>query len=131
MGSSYRLVFDSNFLLLPFQFGVDIFSELKELLDVNYKIYVTRGVLRELTRLSQRKGVEGRRAKAALESAMKLELIESNEDVDVDEGLAALAAEGAVICTNDKALKERIRKNRAPVVYLRQKKYLILEGYLR
>lgn len=127
--SSYKVVLDSNFLLLPFQFGVDIFEELKRILDMKYEVYVTDGVIRELEGLSRAKSMEGVWAKAALKSASGLKRI-SSEEFDVDEALAGLASKEVLICTNDKALKERIRKKRAPVIYLRQRKYLALEGYL-
>ncbi|HIP74959.1 MAG TPA: nucleotide-binding protein, partial [Thermococcus paralvinellae] len=35
-----------------------------------------------------------------------------------------------VVCTNDKLLKKKLRERGIPVVYLRQKKILELEGVL-
>ncbi len=130
MGSSNRVVLDSNFLLLPFQFDIDISSELDRLLDGAYEVCVTKGVIAELEGLSRAKGIQGGRAEEALKMARKLKLIESGGE-GVDEDLLQLAGNGAVICTNDKALRERIRNKGSPVIYLRQKKYLALEGYLR
>ncbi len=129
MGSSLRVILDSNFLMMPFQFGVDIFAELERILDVKYEIYVTNGVLKELERLSRSEGKTSKYAKEALGMAEKLRAIET-KSLDVDEGLLELALQGAVICTNDKALRERIRKSKSSVIYLRQKKYLALKGYL-
>ncbi len=129
MGSSLKIVLDSNFLLIPFQFGVDIFAELEKVLDVRYEVYTTSGVLKELERLSNSRGSAGRYAKEALRLAEKLRTIETKA-LGVDESLLELALQGAVVCTNDKALRERIRKNKSSVIYLRQKKYLVLKGYL-
>jgi hypothetical protein len=119
---------DSNFLLIPFQFGVDIFEELNRILDVKYKVFTLKKVIKELEGLSKQKGVKAKQAHAALEEAKKLPLIDGNEDVD--EAMLKLASKDTIICTNDKVLKEKIRKKGAPVIYLRQKKYLTLEGYI-
>ncbi|MFQ5815051.1 MAG: PIN domain-containing protein [Candidatus Hydrothermarchaeaceae archaeon] len=127
--SSYKVVLDSNFLLLPFQHGVDIFEEFKRIMDVKYEVYVTDGVIGELRRMSRSKKRESEWAKAALKIADGLKRIGSGMS-NVDEELVGLASKEVLICTNDKAIKERIRKKRAPVIYLRQKKYLAIEGYL-
>jgi hypothetical protein len=108
---------------------VDIFEELKRIMDVKYEVYVTEGVIRELRGMSREKSKEGEWAKAALKIAEGLKRISSGV-FDVDEELAVLASKEVLICTNDKVLKERIRKKRAPVIYLRQKKRLAVEGYL-
>lgn len=125
----YKVVLDSNFLLLPFQFKVDIFEELKRIMDAKYEIYVTDGVIMELEKMSNARGTKGRLAREALKIAVSLNKISAGIS-DVDDELFGLASKEVLICTNDKALKERIRKKRAPVIYLKQKKYLAIEGYL-
>jgi len=127
--SSYKVVLDSNFLMLPFQFGVDVFSELERILHVKYEVYVTDGIIRELEGLTRAKRKERDWAKAALKMAGGLNKI-SSEIYDVDDELEGLASKEVLICTNDKDLKERIRGKRAPVIYLRQRKFLAIEGYL-
>ncbi len=127
--SAYKLVLDSNFLLLPFQFKVDIFEEFKRIIEGKYEVYVTEGVIRELEGISRGGGKKGELAKAGLKMAGGLKKMDS-EILGVDEELKDLASKDFIICTNDKALKESIRKKRAPVVYLRQKKYLAIAGYL-
>jgi hypothetical protein len=125
--SSYRIILDTNFLLIPFQFKVDIFPELERAIKGSYKVYVTDGVIRELKSLDQRI------ARAARELASRLPVIETGEDgmKNVDTALLKLALEkNTIICTNDKILIEKLRSKGLPVIYLRQKKYLVLEGYL-
>ncbi|RLG58520.1 MAG: nucleotide-binding protein [Candidatus Hydrothermarchaeota archaeon] len=126
MVSCYKVVPDSNFLMIPFQFGIDIFEELNRLLDVRYEIALPECVLRELERLSKKEA----KAKAALELAKKLPLIECSEE-DVDEFLYNIASKTVIICTNDKNLKDKIRKKGSPVIYLRQRKYLDIAGHLK
>ncbi len=120
--SLYKVVLDSNFLLLPFQFRIDIFAELDKLLDVRYEVYVTKGVIEEL------KKIKSRHAKGALSVANKLRVIET--EGSVDEALLKLASKEVIIATNDKFLKEKIKNKGAPVIYLRQRKYLAIDGYI-
>ncbi len=127
--SSYRVILDSNFLMIPFQFNVDVFAELDRVLEGRYRVYVTDGVLRELRGIRMRRKSAG----AALQLASKLPVIETGGEGirDVDRALINLAQEGnTIICTNDKILIEKLRSKGLPVIYLRQRKYLMLEGYL-
>lgn len=119
-----RVVPDTNFLLVPFQFGVDINKELDRILDFNYRLYTLKGILRELKALSKKKGHTAP-SKASLEMARGLLIIPENGNVD--ESLLRLASQDTIICTNDKILKEKIKRKGAPVVYLRQKKYLVID----
>lgn len=121
--SSYRVILDTNFLLAPFQFQVDIFEELERILDVKYDLYVTEGVISEL------QGLRTSEAKGALSLSKGLPRIAA--EGNVDEALLALASKNTIICTNDKILIEKLKSKGAPVIYLRQKKHLILDGYLR
>ncbi len=115
--------------MIPFQFKVDIFEEIKRVVEAKHEIYVTEGVIRELNSMSKAKGMKGRFAREAVKLAGGLKRISSGM-LDVDEELVTLSSKDVLICTNDKALKERIRKKKAPVIYLKQKKYLAIEGYL-
>ncbi len=125
MEPSYRVVIDTNFMLIPFQFGVDIKSELDRTLDYGYELCTTDSVMRELMLISREKSKSGRAAKASLEMAKNMTIIPT--EGDADEGLLALASKDTIICTNDKILKEKIKRKGAPLIYLRQKKYLQLD----
>jgi len=120
-----RVVLDTNFMLIPFQFGVDIKAELDRVLDFNYRLYTLDGVLKELEVLSKEKSQDGRAARASLEMAKDIPTIAANGDVD--DVLLRLASSDTIICTNDKILKEKIKRKGAPVIYLRQKKYLMID----
>ncbi|MEE9474634.1 MAG: PIN domain-containing protein [Candidatus Hydrothermarchaeaceae archaeon] len=120
-----RVVLDTNFMLIPFQFSVDIKAELDRILDFNYRIYTLDGVLKELEVLSKEKGQSGRAAKASLEMAKDFPTLTANGDID--DTLLRLASNDTIICTNDRILKEKIKRKGAPVIYLRQKKYLMID----
>ena len=120
-----RVVLDTNFMLIPFQFSVDIKAELDRILDFNYRIYTLDGVLKELEVLSKEKGRSGRAAKASLKMAKDFPTLTANGDID--DTLLRLASNDTIICTNDRILKEKIKRKGAPVIYLRQKKYLMID----
>ncbi|ASJ00829.1 PIN domain-containing protein [Thermococcus gorgonarius] len=126
---------DTNFLLVPGQFGVDIIGELNRILDVKFKIVVPNVVLQELEVIERKS-----RGKDLLAVRMAKKLAERFEKVDIGEfGKKpiddqifdfAVKNERVIVCTNDKGLKKRLREKGIPVVYLRSKKILELEGML-
>ncbi len=125
MEKFHRVVLDTNFVLTSFQFGVDIKAELDRILDFSYRIYTLDGVLNELGALSKEKGQSGRAAVTSLRIARGLPTIAASGGVD--DALLRLASEDTIICTNDKILKEKIKRKGAPIIYLRQKKYLVID----
>ncbi len=125
METSYRAVLDTNFIMVPFQFGVDVKAELDRVLGFKYELCTTDSVMRELMLISREKSKDGRAAKASLEIAKELTIIPA--EGAADDALLALASKDTIICTNDKILKEKIKRKGAPLIYLRQKKYLALD----
>jgi rRNA-processing protein FCF1 len=125
METFYRVILDTNFMLIPLQFGVDIKAELDRILDFNYRLCTLPGVLKELEVLSKEKSRDGRAAKGSLEMAKDFATIDANGDVD--DTLLSLASNDTIICTNDKILREKIKRKGASVIYLRQKKYLMID----
>jgi rRNA-processing protein FCF1 len=123
MASKKRVFLDANFFLIPFQFGVDIFSELEKIAP-GMDIFTLIGVKLELEGLAK----SDRNAKAALGLVEKT-IIEHKEG-PADEALFELSSSTNIVCTNDKVLKEKITRKGAPVIYLRQKSYLAVDGYI-
>lgn len=117
---------------MPFQFKVDLIGELERLLGVEYEILVPDSVLEELEQLKRSaKGRDKRNAASALSLAERFKTINEKRDVNgVDALLLDLAGEDAVICTNDRELRRRAREKGVPVIYLRQKKILELDGHI-
>ena len=122
--SSVKVILDTNALMVPEQFGVDIFSEL---LRLGYAEWLVPAcVLGELRSLATRAD----RGKDKIAARVALGLIESCTAVGVDnynadQAIVELAQEtGAAVFTNDKALKKRLFSKGITVVYLRQGRYL-------
>ena len=118
--------------MIPFQFNIDIIDELEKALP-SYKLSTPKFVINELKNL--KKKLKGKN-RVAVEIAIKIansEKIEikniplkNNETVD-----DALLRVSTVLATNDSELKKRARKKGITVVYLRQKKYVSFDGYLK
>jgi len=122
------VILDSSALLMFFEFSVDWEKELARLLDA-YEIIVPGAVIQELTMLSTRGiGEKQRNAKAALTYALRYETVET-QATHADEAVveAAKKVQG-VVFTNDAALRHRLRDEGIPVLLLRGRKKLALDG---
>lgn len=119
-----KIILDANALMVPEQFGVDIFSELERL---GYSQWlVPSSVIGELRSLARRadRGKDKIAARVALELAKRCVVIGENLP-DADLAIEKLACtEDAAVFTNDKPLKKRLFSKGITVVYLRQGRYL-------
>jgi len=121
---SVAVILDTNALMVPEQFGVDIFGELLRLGYARWLVPASvMGELGSLTRNAD-KGRDKTAAKVALGLASSCKVI--GQDVsDADTAIESLALEtGAAVFTNDKALKKRLFSKGITVIYLRQSRYL-------
>lgn len=126
---SKEVVIDTNFFMVPFQFNVDIIDELEKALP-SYKLTTPIFVINELKGLKRNnKGKLRLNADLALKLANSSNIeikdisLENNETVD-----DALLRVSEVLATNDIELKKRARKKGITVAYLRQKKYIAIDG---
>lgn len=130
--SSSVVILDSNFLFVPKKFGVDIFEELKRLLGGNVRYVVTRPIINELFFVKKdAKNKNKKEVNFALGLTDRCELLEVNlgSDESVDDSILRIASSGKfVVATNDAELRRRLRKVGVPVIYLRQRSHLELEG---
>lgn len=126
---SKEVVIDTNFFMVPFQFNVDIIDELEKALP-SYKLTTPIFVINELKGLKRNnKGKIRLNADLALKLANSSNIeikdisLENNETVD-----DALLRVSEVLATNDIELKKRASKKGITVAYLRQKKYIAIDG---
>ena len=126
-----KVILDSNFLMIPFQFNLDVFQEIEFLLQKKVDFIVPSAVKSELTGLSARGGEGAAEASLALQLASRCRVVEvtleTNETVD-DAIVKASQKLGAVVATNDIELKNRLKLLKVPVVYLRDKSKLEVDG---
>ena len=122
-----KIYLDTNFLLIPAQFKVDIFEEIERLMDKPYELYVFDKSLKELEDLEKKGGKlkqEVKLTKILLKSkALNIVRLPFG-DKRVDEGLLSLT--DSIVATQDMALKRQLAAKHTKMIVLRQKKYLMM-----
>ena len=124
-----KVLIDTNFLLIPVQFKVDIFSEIERICDFDYKLYILDKTTEELESIIKtQKGKSKDAAKLALRLIVLkgINTIKTEKNVYADTAITNIAAkEGFIVATQDKGLKMRLKAKNVPIMTLRQKKYVI------
>ena len=133
MSKTLNVILDSNALFVPLQFKIDIFQELKTLLDRNFEPIIISPVKREIDRIAEMDSPKMRKQGAyALKLVEKCRLIEMDEEEgSADDAIVKAAHElHAAVFTNDMQLRKRLRNINVPVIYVRQKSHLEIDGRL-
>ncbi len=121
------IILDTNFLTIPYQFGLDIFEEIKKIVPENYELATLDSVIKELESLVKSKGKDSRAAKIALDLIEKKQVkILKTEKKNVDDSIVEMSNENTIAATNDKELKQRLKHKNVKVIYLRSKNRLEL-----
>jgi len=138
------IIIDSNFILLPFQFKIDYFYEIRSNVEGNLRFIIFQQVLNELE--SKRK-MEPKATKFTrflefgllyLERKKEDYEIEFLENVKTDNEttddfllrmLKALKEESqnVYLASNDSELRKKAKKIGISIIFLRQKKYLSID----
>ncbi len=123
-----KFLLDTNFLMIPGQFRVDIFEQLRGFGPADF--YVSELSVRELDKLARGRGRNASHAKVALLllKSEGVKIIPHGKERNADEAIRRIAKrEGMAVCTLDRALKASLKRRGVRVVVLRQKKYLGFE----
>ena len=122
-----KIIIDTNFLLVPLQFRVDIFGEIERICNFNYKIYIFDRTIDELKGIIH---LQASKHKKAAQFALKLIKLKNmgilkSKQKNVDSAILHCQSD-VVVATLDIQLKKKLLKKGNPVIILRQKKYLQL-----
>ncbi|MGC8895209.1 MAG: PIN domain-containing protein [Candidatus Bathyarchaeia archaeon] len=128
-----KVILDSNALFVPLQFKIDIFEELRTLLNGNFEPILLLPVKHELERLADKGSPKMRKnASFALKLAEKCKLVNINEEENMaspDDVIIKAAKNWKYpVFTNDRLLRKRLRDINVPVIYVRQKSRLEIDG---
>lgn len=127
-----RVILDTNLLLVPSQFKLDVFEELSSLLGQRFDPVILSSTYKELLRIFKNGSPKMRQqASLALRLAEKCQMIHIKKGtVETPDDIIVRFAKkwGGLVATNDRALKKRLRNINIPVIYLRQKSRLEIEG---
>ena len=133
LGETVEVIVDSNALFAPLQFKIDMFGELERLLNRRFELILLSPVRGELETLAAEGSPKTRRmANFALKLAEKCRYVEVNSSKKVvDDVIVETAAKWRTpVFTNDSQLRKRLRDISVPVIYLRQKSRLEIDGMI-
>ncbi len=129
-----KIILDSNAFFVSLEFKIDIFSEVEGLLNRNVNFVLLSPVKRELELLSAKESPKIRREAAyALKLAEKCQYVpvDNDEKQRTDDIIVKVAkAWNSPVFTNDSQLRKRLRDISVPVIYLRQKSRLEIDGLI-
>jgi len=129
-----RIIMDSNALFVSLQFKIDICSELERLIGKNFKLIILSPVKKELQTLTEKSSPKTRKNAAfALNIAEKFTYvkIKGKPHELTDDAILRIAQQwNTPVLTNDKLLRERLRDISVPVIYVREKSRLEIDGMI-
>ncbi|NLZ30547.1 MAG: nucleotide-binding protein [Methanomicrobiales archaeon] len=122
-----RVLLDTNALLIPAQFGIDLYTELLDLLG-DFESITLEEVVGELTGLTRGSGRDAAAARVGLALARHSTIVPSGSSAEsVDERILEYARrEGCVVVTNDRELRKTLLREGIDVVSMRRRKTLDL-----
>jgi rRNA-processing protein FCF1 len=128
------VIVDSNALFVPLQLKIDVFSDLERLLNRNFELILLSPVKRELEALAEKGSPKMRKnASYALKLGEKCKYVKVDDSASTltDDIIVKIAKEwGSPVFTNDRQLRKRLRDISVPVIYVRQKSRLEIDGMI-
>ncbi len=129
-----KVILDSNALFVPLQFKIDIFQELERLLNRRIEFILLSPVKQELELLAAEGSPRTRKdAVYALRLAEKCTYVtvKASSSALTDDVIVETARNwGIPVFTNDRLLRKRLRDINMPVIYVRQKSRLEIDGLI-
>jgi len=125
-----KIILDTNILMIPGQYKIDIFSEIKRICQFEFELYAIDKSMIELDRIIENGKVKDKTAakiskQLIIQKGVK---IIPSEKGHVDNIILSLAKEDDyVVATLDKELKRRLRTEGIRIITLRKWKYLMFE----
>lgn len=145
MNSNFSVVvIDSNFILLPYQFKVDYFSQIRFMLEGPLRFIIFQQILNELESKKNREPksinfsrflksgllyLESNKSKYDISILKDIKKENENTDDFLLRKLIDLKNQGisVYLATNDSELRKKVKIQHINTIFLRQKKYLSIE----
>jgi len=129
-----KIILDSNALFTPLELKIDIFEELRRLLNRNVEFVLISPVKAELEILSSKRPYKLRRqANFALKLSEKCKIVTVTVSgkLTTDDAIVEVAKKwNTPVFTNDSQLRKRLRDISLPVIYVRQKSRIEIDGLI-
>ncbi len=110
------IIVDTSSIIFGLSKKHDVFGKLAERFP-GYGISISQGIMNEI------KGIAGGSGRYSKSAKVALELIKKNKSIEIDgsrkypdDWMVDKASEDMIICTNDTALKKRLREKGAAVI---------------
>ncbi len=122
-----KVLLDTNALLMPVQFGIDLYDELQALFG-DFEPVTLEEVVGELSGLSRGRGRDATAARVGLAMARRSTVVPSGSSADrVDDRVIEYARrEGCTVVTNDRKLRNALLREGVDVVSMRRARTLEL-----
>jgi len=118
-----KIVLDTNFLVDNLKYKTRVFCRLR-----NKTLLTIQPVITELAAIAKGKSKSSLLAKLALSQIEKKPLkVLKTKETSADPALLSLSKKGYIIATHDKVLKQKIKKAGGKIIFIRQKKYVVME----
>lgn len=122
-----RIILDTNFLMIPGQHRIDIFEEIKKIMQEPYTLYIFEATKEELDKIAKSNKKDKNNAKIALalikQKNLKTLKNSFRENKYIDEIILNNITDSDVVCTQDKGLKALLRNKfpRLKIIMLSKK----------
>ena len=131
-----RIILDTNLIINLAKTGINLKDEVNRLINLKNEICIIDNTQTELDLLISKAKSEKQRKLLylAYELSHDYKIIKTGNEYNlkVDDLLLKFALEGnTVIATNDKELRKKLRDSRLPTLFIRSRKSLELEGYVK
>lgn len=116
------VILDTNFLLIPHQFKINILAELERLLQEPHEIVVCTSIIEELRKIAEGRGKDGVAARVALEGiAQKKIKVLGSKGINADDWIIQYCEKQVrtIVCTNDVKLRKELKKIGARIITMR------------
>ena len=126
-----RVILDTNFLLIPGEFRIDIFAEIARLMQSPYQLCIIDKTIDEIEKIIK---TGKTKQKSAAKIAKKLldtypiKIIETDKRLHVDRLILDNLEKGTIVATQDADLKRMLRARAIPHFVMRSKQHLELIG---
>ena len=123
-----KVLLDANALMMPAQFSIDLFDELRQLIGA-FEPLVLDSIMNELAGISSGKGRDAAAARYGLGIAQQCITVHSKDPLPdtVDEQVIDYAQKnGCLVVTNDRRLREMLLSRGIGVISMRKQKRLEL-----
>lgn len=128
-----KIILDTNFLLIPGEFKVDIISEIERICKFNYTLWIVDKTIDEIENIietaeKQKSRMAAKLAKQVIKkNSIKLIPTKKSDERIVDDIIVDLVNKHEyIVATQDKGLKDRLKDKMIRLIILRQKRYLKL-----